>query len=74
MDVHGEFDEIGILQRTGDPYDPFALQKAALIAQAEGSAKAIELINQAAPGEGYIKIKSLFKFGNCLNSHVAFAF
>ena len=32
MDVHGEFDEIGVLQRTGDPYDPFALQKAALIA------------------------------------------
>ena len=32
MDVHGEFDEIGVLQRTGDPHDPFALQKAALIA------------------------------------------
>lgn len=32
MDVHGEFSEIGVLQRTGDPYDPFALQKAALIA------------------------------------------
>lgn len=32
MDVHGEFDKIGELQRTGDPYDPFALQKAALIA------------------------------------------
>lgn len=32
MDVHGEFDRIEPLQRTGDPYDPFALQKAALIA------------------------------------------
>ncbi len=32
MDVHGEFDQIEVLQRTGDPYDPFALQKAALIA------------------------------------------
>lgn len=32
MDVHGEFDEIGPLQKTGDPYDPFALQKAALLA------------------------------------------
>lgn len=32
MDVHGEFDTIEELQRTGDPYDPFALQKAALLA------------------------------------------
>lgn len=32
MDVHGEFDQIGPLQKTGDPYDPFALQKAALLA------------------------------------------
>lgn len=32
MDVHGEFTSIEQLQRTGDPYDPFALQKAALIA------------------------------------------
>lgn len=32
MDVHGEFDEIEPLQLTGDPYDPFALQKAALLA------------------------------------------
>ena len=32
MDVHGEFDDISKLQRTGDPYDPFALQKAALLA------------------------------------------
>lgn len=32
MDVHGEFDSIEPLQATGDPYDPFALQKAALIA------------------------------------------
>ena len=31
MDVHGEFTEIEALQQTGDPYDPFALQKAALI-------------------------------------------
>jgi len=31
MDVHGEFDSIGPLQRTGDPYDPFALQKACLL-------------------------------------------
>lgn len=32
MDVYGEFDEITDLQQTGDPYDPFALQKAALLA------------------------------------------
>lgn len=32
MDVHGEFDSIEELQRTGDPYDSFALQKAALLA------------------------------------------
>ncbi len=32
MDVYGEFDSIEPLQQTGDPYDPFALQKAALIA------------------------------------------
>ena len=32
MDIHGEFDSIEPLQATGDPYDPFALQKAALIA------------------------------------------
>ncbi len=32
MDVYGEFDTIEPLQKTGDPYDPFALQKAALIA------------------------------------------
>ncbi len=32
MDVHGEFEEIAPLQQTGDPYDPFALQKAALLA------------------------------------------
>jgi fucokinase len=32
MDVHGEFERIEELQRTGDPYDPFALQKAALLA------------------------------------------
>lgn len=32
MDVHGEFDTIEPLQQTGDPYDPFALQKAALVA------------------------------------------
>ena len=32
MDVHGEFDTIGPLQETGDPYDPFALQKACLLA------------------------------------------
>lgn len=31
MDVHGEFDSIENLQSTGNPYDPFALQKAALI-------------------------------------------
>lgn len=31
MDVHGEFTDIEALQQTGDPYDPFALQKAALI-------------------------------------------
>lgn len=32
MDVHGEFDRIEPLQMTGDPYDPFALQKACLLA------------------------------------------
>lgn len=32
MDAHREFDTIEALQKTGDPYDPFALQKAALIA------------------------------------------
>lgn len=32
MDVHGEFDRIADLQNTGDPFDPFALQKAALLA------------------------------------------
>ncbi|MDE7275499.1 MAG: bifunctional fucokinase/L-fucose-1-P-guanylyltransferase, partial [Lachnospiraceae bacterium] len=32
MDVYGEFEEITSLQQTGDPYDPFALQKAALLA------------------------------------------
>ena len=32
MNVHGEFDDIKELQRTGDPYDPFALQKAGLLA------------------------------------------
>lgn len=32
MDVYGKFEEIASLQQTGDPYDPFALQKAALLA------------------------------------------
>lgn len=32
MDVHGEFKAIEPLQRTGDPFDPFALQKACLLA------------------------------------------
>jgi len=32
MDVHGEFTQIAPLQKTGDPYDPFALQKACLLA------------------------------------------
>lgn len=32
MDTHGEFMEIAPLQETGDPYDQFALQKAALLA------------------------------------------
>lgn len=32
MDAYGEFDSIEPLQRTGDPYDSFALQKAALLA------------------------------------------
>ena len=32
MDVHGEFDSLTPLQETGDPYDPFALQKACLLA------------------------------------------
>ena len=32
MDVHGEFTTIEPLQATGDPFDPFALQKACLLA------------------------------------------
>lgn len=32
MDVHGEFEEITDLQSVGDPFDPFVLQKAALLA------------------------------------------
>lgn len=32
MGVYGEFDDITALQSTGDPYDSFALQKAALLA------------------------------------------
>jgi len=32
MGVYGKFDSIEPLQKTGDPYDPFALQKAALVA------------------------------------------
>ncbi|MCM1135334.1 MAG: bifunctional fucokinase/L-fucose-1-P-guanylyltransferase [Clostridium sp.] len=32
MDAHGEFTGIEELQKVGDPYDPFVLQKAALIA------------------------------------------
>ena len=32
MDTHGEFTEIEALQSVGDPYDPFVLQKAALLA------------------------------------------
>ena len=32
MDVHGEFDAIAPLQFIGDPYDPYVLQKAALLA------------------------------------------
>ena len=32
MGVYGEFDDLKDLQKTGDPYDPFALQKAALLA------------------------------------------
>ncbi len=32
MDVHGKFEEIAPLQSVGDPYDPFVLQKAALLA------------------------------------------
>lgn len=32
MEVLGDFDTLAPLQATGDPYDPFALQKAALVA------------------------------------------
>ena len=32
MDAHGEFTDIAQLQSVGDPYDPFVLQKAALLA------------------------------------------
>ena len=32
MDVHGEFESIEPLQQVGDPFDPFVLQKSALLA------------------------------------------
>ena len=32
MDVHGEFEKLEPLQSVGDPYDPYVLQKAALLA------------------------------------------
>lgn len=32
MDVHGEYADIASLQSVGDPFDPFVLQKAALLA------------------------------------------
>ncbi len=32
MDVHGEFTDIAPLQETGNPFDPFSLQKACLLA------------------------------------------
>ena len=32
MDVHGEFERIEPLQAVGDPYDPYVLQKSALLA------------------------------------------
>ena len=32
MDIHGEFNTIAPLQKMGDPFDPFVLQKAALLA------------------------------------------
>lgn len=32
MDVHGEFERIELLQAVGDPYDPYVLQKSALLA------------------------------------------
>lgn len=32
MDIHGEFTEISDLQSVGNPYDPFVLQKASLLA------------------------------------------
>lgn len=32
MDIHGEFTDLSQLQNYGDPFDPFALQKAALLA------------------------------------------
>ena len=32
MGVHGEFDDLNELQKVGDPFDPFVLQKAALLA------------------------------------------
>ena len=32
MDTHGEFDTVEPLQSVGDPFDPFVLQKAALLA------------------------------------------
>ena len=60
MDVHGEFTEIEALQQTGDPYDPFALQKAALIV--------CGIIPQS--GGNLHEILSRMGGGFCMNSEV----
>jgi len=53
MDTHGEFTDIRELQSVGDPYDPFVLQKAALIAcgiiQAKGG-KLEEILSRLGGG------------------------
>lgn len=49
MDVHGEFDSIEPLQKTGNPFDPFALQKACL------------LVCGIIPKEGCCKLSDILK-------------
>lgn len=57
MDVHGEFDTIEPLQQTGDPYDPFALQKACLLACG------------IIPSDGGNLRKILTRLGGCFEMH-----
>lgn len=57
MDVHGEFYDIEPLQKTGDPYDLFALQKACLLACG------------ILPGTGGTLDKILSRFGGGFEMH-----